>query len=97
MSTHVSWIKCETLPDIHKGRWDYQHCVRITFKATYNGKDYHPITRSREAVKTYLRTFVHDFKAEKGEPKDWFEHYLDSLEEVEKGVWEACILQAWLD
>lgn len=95
---NVSYIKCEHLPPKYKGRWDHQSHVRITFKHTYNdGKSWFPYHPSRESVKTYVKNFVHDFSAEKDEDRQWYDYYLDTLEQVDEGVWEACVLQAWLD
>lgn len=93
MSTHIT---CERLPNKHKGRWDRQVCVRITFTSERNNETF-PWNVKRDKVKVYVNTFVCDFAAEKHETRRWFDNYLDSLEEVEKGVWEACVLQEWLD
>lgn len=94
---HISNIRNESLPPKHKGRWDYQACGTLVFAHTLDGETWQRWTPSREFVKAHLRLHVHNFSRERQEEGNWYDYYLDSLEEVEHGKWEYCILQAWLD
>jgi len=94
---HASNILDESLPPKYKGRWDIQSCGRLTFTITFDGETWQAARPSRNRVKKHLLAHDRPFKREKGESGDWFDVYLDSLEEVAPGVWEYCILQVWLD